>query len=252
MGPGAELTSRVEHHESALVLALQGQLTPADAAAVRTAILPCWGECPAALVLDLSAVRVVDDAAVLVLPAVLREARDWPPVPVLLCTPDPVLARRLPELRWFPDRDQALAAAGATGGTADRVAVTLPATPQAPAQARAVLNQACRTWQLVNLAAPAEVVVSELCANAVVHARTPMSLVIRRTPSALHIVVRDWSSTPPRPRPLPATGLPAESGNGLQLVAAFASGWGTMPAAGGKAVWASLRIEKEVNEQTDR
>jgi anti-anti-sigma regulatory factor/anti-sigma regulatory factor (Ser/Thr protein kinase) len=246
MRPGPELTSRVERYDAALVLSLAGQLTPAEGPTARTAILQCWAECPAVLVLDLSQLRVGGDAALLVLPEALREARQWPTVPVLLCTPDPALAQRLPELpRWFATRDQALAAALTTSGPADRVALTLPATPHAPARGRAMLNRACQAWQLPHLVAAAEVIISELCANAVVHARSQMQIVVRRTATALHLVVRDWDPTPPRPRPLPASGLPAEDGNGLQLVAAFASGWGTMPTADGKAVWASLRIDKD-------
>jgi anti-anti-sigma regulatory factor/anti-sigma regulatory factor (Ser/Thr protein kinase) len=246
MRPGPELTSRVERYDAALVLSLGGQLTPAEGPAARTAILQCWGESPAVLVLDLSGLRVGGDAALHVLPEALREVRQWPPVPVLLCTPDVALAQRLPELpRWFSTRDQALAAAVTTSGPGDRVALALPASPHAPAQARALLNRACQAWRLPHLAAAAEVILSELCANAVVHARTPMQVVVRRTAAALHLVVRDWDPTPPSPRPLPASGMPAEDGNGLQLVAAFASGWGAMPTADGKAVWASLRIDKD-------
>jgi anti-anti-sigma regulatory factor/anti-sigma regulatory factor (Ser/Thr protein kinase) len=248
MRPRAELTSRVARHDSALVLALSGELTEPAGPAARTAILQCWGESPAALVLDLSELQVADDVALLVLPAALREARQWPPVPVLVCVPDPALAGRLPELPdRYPTREQALAAAAATGGPVDWISLTVPSTLQAPARAREVLNQTCQDWGLVDVASAAEIVVSELSANAVVHARTAMELVIRRAPAALHVVVRDWDPTPPNPRPLPASGLPVESGNGLQLVAAFATSWGTMPTVDGKAVWASLRIEKDAD-----
>lgn len=245
MGPdGAGLTSRVEQYDAALVLVLAGRLTPATGSAARSAILHCWAECPPVLVLDLA--ELAAGAAFEPIVAALAGVRDWPPVPVLACAPEPVLAGLPPELsRRFPTRDQALTAAATTSGTADRVTVTLAAGPMAPASGRAVLNQACQDWQVhPDVAAAAEVIVSELCANATVHARTAMRLVIRRTPEALHIVVRDWDLHPPRARPLPADGLPVDSGNGLPLIAAFASNWGMMPAADGKAVWASLRLDK--------
>lgn len=250
MRPEAELSYQVDRHDAVLVLLMFGRLTITDGPAARAAILRSWGESPRALVLDLAGLAVADDAALLVLQAALRETRVWPPVPVLLVTPDRDLATRLPELpRWFADREQALAAATVIGGSTERVAVMVAATPQAPAQARAVLGRTCRAWQLADdVLSAGEVVVSELCANVVVHAGTEMEVVIRRTPVALHIVVRDGDASPPVPRPVPADGLPADSGNGLQLVTAFASSWGTMPAPDGKAVWASFRIDKDPDE----
>lgn len=251
-GPGATgLAYRVDRHGAVLVLGLHGQLELADAAAVRTAMLQCLGEFPVALVLDLSQLRVSDDKSLLVFPAALRDAGGWPPVPVLLCVPDPELLARLERSpfgrlpRWFSTPGQALAAAATTGHPADRFTAILPATPQAPAQGRALLNRACQAWQLADLAQAAEVILSELCANVVVHARTSMRIIISRTPTALHIVVHDADPTPPQQRSLPPGGAPVHSGNGLHLVAAFATDWGTMPTADGKAVWASLHIGAE-------
>jgi anti-sigma regulatory factor (Ser/Thr protein kinase) len=256
-GPVAGLTHHVERHEGVLVLGLSGPLEPPDAATVRTALLQCLGEFPAALVVDLSQLRAGDDhQSLLAFPAALRDANGWPPVPVLICVPDPELLERLEELpfreppRWFPSIGQALAAAAAAGQLADRFTTTLPATPQAPARARALLHRACQAWRLTELAPAAEVVLSELSANAVVHARTTMRIIIQRTPTALHLVVRDADPTPPRQRSLPPAGTPVDSGNGLNLVAAFASDWGTMPTPDGKAVWATLRIGGDRDEIT--
>jgi anti-sigma regulatory factor (Ser/Thr protein kinase) len=250
-GPAAGLTHLVERQGAILLLEYHGQLEPPGGAVVRTTLLQCVGEFPAALVVDLSELRVNNDQALLPFPAALRDAAGWPPVPVLVCVPEPALLERLERLpfgrtpRWFPTRRQALAAAVATGHAADRFTATLPATPHAPARARALLNRACAAWRLPALAPAAEVILSELCANAVVHARTTMKIIIHRTADALHIVVRDADPTPPRQRSLPAHGAPVDSGNGLHLVAAFAADWGTMPTTDGKAVWASLRIGAE-------
>jgi anti-sigma regulatory factor (Ser/Thr protein kinase)/anti-anti-sigma regulatory factor len=247
-GPGpVGLTSRVERHAAVLVLALHGRIELADAATVRARVLECLGDFPTALVIDMSGLQVSDDEA-LAVPAALQDAGGWPPVPVVLCAPDLAMVERLERLPFaerphcYRTRDGALAAAAAAGHVADRFTATLPATPQAPAQSRALLNRACRVWRLTDLAPAAEVILSELCANVVVHARTTMRIIIHRTPEAMYIVVRDADPTPPQPRSLPRTGAPADSGNGLQLVDAFATDWGTMPTTDGKAVWASLRI----------
>lgn len=255
-GPTAGLTYQVERHGAVLVLSLHGRLGSPDVATLRTAVLSCLGELPTALVIDLSELRVSDDRALLALPAALHEANGWPPVPVVLCVSDPRLVERLEwspfsqPPRWSTTRSQAIAAAVAAGHPADRFAATLPATPRAPAQARALLNRACVAWRLVDLAPAAEVILSELCANVVVHARTSMKVIIYRTPSTLHLVVRDADPTPPHQRSLPQGGTPTESGNGLHLVAAFATDWGIMPTSEGKAVWASLRIGEERDETT--
>lgn len=252
----AGLVHDVGRHGAALVVGLRGRLGAADAALVRTTLLQYLGEFPAALVLDLSGVAAADDQALGALPAALREAEDWPPVPVLMAVPDPPLLDRLERLpfhhppRCFPTLARALAAAGAAGQLADRFTATLPATPQAPARARALLDRACVAWRLADLAPAAEVVLSELTANAVVHARTPMQIIIQRTATALHLVVRDADPTPPELRPLPPSGAPVDSGNGLHLVATFATDWGSMPTTDGKSVWASLRIEQQRHDTT--
>lgn len=237
-----------------LILGLRGLLDGSGTATVRTLLLRCLGEFPTALIVDLSGLRAGDHQPLLAFPAALRDAKGWPPVPVLMCVPDPALLARLAALpfgeppRWFSTIGQALAAAAAASHIADRFTATLPATPQAPSQARALLNRACQAWRLRELAPAAEVILSELSANAVVHARTTMRIIIQRTPTALHLVVRDADPTPPRQRSLPPSGAPVDSGNGLHLVSAFATEWGTMPSPDGKAVWASLRIGEERDE----
>jgi anti-anti-sigma regulatory factor/anti-sigma regulatory factor (Ser/Thr protein kinase) len=242
------LTHRIQHHGAVLVLGLSGQLTGADQPAVREALLRSLAECPAALVVDLSGVRVTGDEPVVAIPAALRDARGWPPVPVLLCGAGPELVGRLDRLgvtgpaRHLATRELALAAASDRWRVDGRVTATLPATPQAPAQGRALLHRACRGWRLDAVAHAAEVIVSELCANAVTHARTSMRLIVNRTATHLYLVVRDGDRDLPLQRPLPPGGAPVDTGNGLHLVAAFATAWGAMPTTDGKAVWASLRL----------
>jgi hypothetical protein len=242
------LTHRIQHHGTVLALGLSGQLTGADRPAVREVLLRCLAECPAALAVDLSGVRVTGDEPLVAIPAALREARGWPPVPVLLYGAGPELVGRLDRLgitgqaRHLASREQALAAASDQPRLASRVTDTLTATPQAPAQGRALLHRACRGWQLGAVAQAAEVIMSELCANVVMHARTSMRIIVNRTVTHLYLVVRDGDPDLPLRRPLPPGGSPVDTGNGLHLVAAFATAWGAMPTTDGKAVWASLRL----------
>jgi anti-sigma regulatory factor (Ser/Thr protein kinase) len=85
----------------------------------------------------------------------------------------------------------------------------------------------------------AQLVVSELAANSVIHARTPFSVSVRCDGSAIRISVRDRSLTQPIMRDAGPTAL---SGRGLRLVAALSQDWGVETASDGKTVWAELPL----------
>jgi len=87
--------------------------------------------------------------------------------------------------------------------------------------------------------ADAQLVVSELATNAVIHAGTPFSVSVRCDGSAIRISVHDWSRTQPTVREVGPT---AQSGRGLRLVDAVSRSWGVEPACEGKTVWAELPL----------
>lgn len=78
-------------------------------------------------------------------------------------------------------------------------------------------------------------VTSEVVTNAVVHASSDVSLVVRVTPGGVRVEVSDRSQGALRQG---VTGLLAESGRGLSIVDALATRWGVEPLpGGGKTVW---------------
>jgi anti-sigma regulatory factor (Ser/Thr protein kinase) len=81
-------------------------------------------------------------------------------------------------------------------------------------------------------------VVEELVANAMDHARSPFEVVVRLTGDVLHVGVRDGSRRKPQVRPFEPH---AVRGRGLQLVATLSRRWGCELHADGKTVWAELR-----------
>ncbi|MEU3947942.1 ATP-binding protein [Streptomyces sp. NPDC029526] len=117
---------------------------------------------------------------------------------------------------------------------------TLPRLPESAAPARCLVSTACAAWGLGDLAEDAALVVSELVANAVRHARKGTLRVVVERPGAdlVRIGVVDFSREHPVPR---AHGPEDESGRGLVLVAHLAEDWGTDPLPWGKRVWAELR-----------
>lgn len=83
----------------------------------------------------------------------------------------------------------------------------------------------------------AALVVTELAANAVVHARSAFTVTVRAGVDLVRIGVRDSAALPRS-----ANGaLPAKPLHGLGAVAAMAVRWGVVPVGLGKDVWAELR-----------
>lgn len=82
-----------------------------------------------------------------------------------------------------------------------------------------------------------QIVITELAANAVVHASTPFLVSIRSTGSIVHIRVRDRSHDAPTLRGDRQT---TPSGRGMGIVAALANRWGVDLTSDGKIVWAEL------------
>jgi anti-sigma regulatory factor (Ser/Thr protein kinase) len=83
----------------------------------------------------------------------------------------------------------------------------------------------------------ARLVVTELAANAVVHARSSFSVSIRVEGSRVRILVGDRSLVAPAIREASST---LSSGRGMRLIAALATRWGVDFTPDGKVVWAEL------------
>ncbi|MBQ0868273.1 ATP-binding protein [Streptomyces sp. RK75] len=116
---------------------------------------------------------------------------------------------------------------------------TLPRQPESAATARRLLRTTCAVWGLNDLAEDGALIVSELVANAVQHARREsIRVVIDRTGAArVRVGVVDFSKVPPVRE---APGPEDEDGRGLARVTELAEDWGTDPLPWGKQVWAEL------------
>jgi anti-sigma regulatory factor (Ser/Thr protein kinase) len=108
----------------------------------------------------------------------------------------------------------------------------------APAAARHLALDALVEWQLNGtLLEDAQLVVTELATNAVIHAQSPFTLTVALRGTRVRIAVEDQSTA----RPVAREAAPASaSGRGLTLVRQVASRWGVEEARGGKVVWAEL------------
>jgi serine phosphatase RsbU (regulator of sigma subunit)/PAS domain-containing protein/anti-sigma regulatory factor (Ser/Thr protein kinase) len=131
--------------------------------------------------------------------------------------------------------DAALLVARVRATAPDDVATwPLPEDPRAAGAARRHVRDQLASWRLEDLTMTTELVVSELVANVVRHARGPYRLRLLRSSRSLVCEVFDGSLTTPRPRRASWTD---EGGRGLQLIAALCDRWGTRSVTSGKVIW---------------
>jgi signal transduction histidine kinase/DNA-binding response OmpR family regulator len=153
--------------------------------------------------------------------------------------PDALVTKLLPA---GPSDDIAILLARITD-EADRarsVQRRIPAEASAVQHTREFVASTLAGWAVPrSLAADIVLLASELVANAVLHARPPIELRMRRTTGTVIVEVVD--SAPFLPRKLRPT-ADDERGRGLQLVALLADRWGARPTTGGKAVWCMFTI----------
>ena len=104
----------------------------------------------------------------------------------------------------------------------------------AAARARQFIAGTMRAWGCDEAIADAELLVSELVTNAILHARSPATVTIGRDGPQLRVAVCDSSPSPPRLRDY---GPDAVTGRGLLLVDRIARRWGVEMNGDGKCVW---------------
>ncbi|HTL85903.1 MAG TPA: ATP-binding protein [Acidimicrobiia bacterium] len=109
----------------------------------------------------------------------------------------------------------------------------LPPDHTAAARAREFVARMLHAWGCDGIVADAELLVSELVTNAILHARSTATVSIERDP-ALRVSVCDHSTAVPRVRNYGPT---AVTGRGMLLVDRIARRWGVEISGNGKCVW---------------
>lgn len=117
----------------------------------------------------------------------------------------------------------------------------LPPDPSSPQRARDFVAAALEVWGSAELREQARLLTSELVTNAVMHARTEVTVTVLRDDvrQAVRVTVGDGSEVAPRRR---AYGALATTGRGIAMVVAAANDFGIDIQPGGKAVWFELPI----------
>lgn len=123
----------------------------------------------------------------------------------------------------------------------NRPALSLGSGPRGVQDARRWVVATCHDIGRDDLIECAELGVSELVTNALLHGAAPISVRVRGTVEHPRVEVRDGSTTPPL---LPTAGEPMDEeellltfGRGLSIVARSSDAWGAEIEEDGKVVW---------------
>lgn len=111
--------------------------------------------------------------------------------------------------------------------------------PSAAAEARRFVTESLHRWGLEPLVLDAELLVSELVTNAVLHARSEVAVSVAVAAGTVEVGVTDRSVDLPQQR---RVSWRAEGGRGLRLVDAVARDWGVAHLPDGKQVWFRLDV----------
>ena len=127
--------------------------------------------------------------------------------------------------------------------------VTLPAAVSSVPTARHFVESILSGWGLNGLGWTATLIVSELAANAALHARgDQFSIRVSVETDGIRVEVEDGSMRQPQQRAYSAN---ATTGRGLRLVSELAHDWGVTPKTGGKTVWAVVRAEEAADDDAE-
>jgi phosphoserine phosphatase RsbU/P len=113
--------------------------------------------------------------------------------------------------------------------------VRLVADPRSASDARKFVSSVLHSWRMGELVeGDLELLTSEVCSNAVRHAASDFTVVVRYDGTVVRVEVGDGS----RALPVPRNPKPEDTGGrGMFLVDQLSSSWGVAPTVEGKRVW---------------
>jgi len=234
------------------IVVMDGRLDLRSAAQLRSVLLKCMAECPAVLIVDVSACQLAAPAAATVFAAVGKQQQFAPAAALMLVDENGRFRSRggavaVGAVPIYQDVKTACAAGQTTRAGHSRRRLELAPTMEAANEARLAVRTACEAWDIQPLSLDAQLVVSELVTNGVKHARTGVVVDIILREDYLHLRVRDGSTE----RPVIQSDLRVESaesmadhGRGVAIVQRICAGWGYVidDAHIGKVVWATVRV----------
>jgi anti-sigma regulatory factor (Ser/Thr protein kinase) len=128
------------------------------------------------------------------------------------------------------------------------VTLDLPPEPKSATRARTLTRDYLQTSCPPDAIEIAALLVTELVTNAVLHARTPIVLVVESSPGSVFLAVNDKAAGEPIARDY---GVDAATGRGIKLVRELSSRWGVERSDAGKRVWCEITFPTAIESNID-
>lgn len=116
-------------------------------------------------------------------------------------------------------------------------AMTLPPDTESPRRARHFVQNMLIDGEVASTLEVVTLLVSEVVTNAVLHARSDVTVTVRNDGTVVRVEVEDQSESVPTQMPVAQD---ATTGRGMVLIEQLADAWGTRTSRQGKTVWFEL------------
>jgi anti-anti-sigma regulatory factor len=241
-GPPA-LHIAIDSTQAAIVAMPVGVLALPTAIQLRDTLLACMGAQPAAVIVDLTRLHVQASSLLTMFAVVARRSAVWTGTELVLVTGSPAIQRPAVRtaalarfIRVFPTQHAAQTAVMRTAAQRRFRVRRLEAGARAVPEARRFVRYGCRRWQC-GVADDAESVGAELVGLTLRSCLFPPTVRLELRQHLLTVAVsgQDPDLT------LPPSESYVEFTYAMRIVEALSCGWGSVPAPGGKTLWATLR-----------
>ena len=233
-----------------VVLTAAGVLDANNSAELRDSLTKAATNVPTAVVVDVSALEVPDEAVWSALVSARWQVDARPDVPIVLVSANRAareaiarggVARFIPV---YPTENAAMKAVAKQGRRERQHAkATLPANLASLREARQLVREWLTTWSKPGLIPAALVVVNIFIENVLEHTGSDPLLRIECDGHAATIAVSDGSVAPAVRLTSPPKGIDV---SGLAIVDALSRAWGSTPTSSGKTVWAIIGPENQL------
>ncbi|MBX9641882.1 MAG: STAS domain-containing protein [Mycobacteriaceae bacterium] len=242
------LAARTE--ESVVVLTAEGVLDANNSVELRDSITKATVDVPAAVIVDVNALDVPDEAAWSAFVSARWQLDTRPDVPIILVSSNRAARDAITRsgvaqfMPVYPTEKGALKAVPKLGRRKLRHAqAKLPANLTSLRESRQLVREWLTTWSRPGLIPVALVVVNVFIENVLEHTGSDPVMRIECEGQTATIAVSDASIAPALRLSSPPKGIDV---SGLAIVDALSRAWGSTPTSSGKTVWAVIGPENQL------
>jgi anti-anti-sigma factor len=242
------ISSRTE--ESAVVLSADGVLDGNNSAELRDAITKVSVDAPPAIVVDVNALEVPDEATWSVFVSVRWQLDSRPDIPIVLVSGNRAAREAITRsgaarfMPVYPTEKGAMKAVARLGRRKLlHEQIKLPANLTSLRESRRLVREWLTNWSKPGLIPVGLVVVNVFIENVLEHTGSEPVVRVECDGQTATIAVSDASNAPAVRLASPPKGIDV---SGLAIVDALSRAWGSTPTSSGKTVWAIIGPENQL------